>query len=156
MLNLNFEALERGFIPGPEASEQSNQGEGLTPELLGRVIAWAYRLYNSDEEFGRTDEMFSFLVTDASEMPKSISDIVHIERRIDGEYVAEVTRLMAGAQASLSVGRLNPDTYTPVFKIDPVQASHLLGLYECKFPDEVRWVKSCMRSHSRRSEDARA
>jgi hypothetical protein len=79
-------------------------------------------------------------------MPESISKVVHIEQRIGGECVTEATRLMAGAQGSLSVGRLNPDTYTPVFKIDAVQANHLLGLYECRFPQEVQWVKSRIRS----------
>lgn len=143
MGQLDFEALERG-CKGVSAEPTPR----LTPELLGRMIVWAYRLYHPEDDFGNPDEMFSVLVSSENELPASIAKTIHIDHRIDGNFVLEETRLMTGSQSSQSIGRLNPDTRTPVFKIDPVQASHLLGIYQCQFPEEVDWIKASMRKFS--------
>lgn len=140
MSQLDFEALERGCLDTPEQKKSQ-----LTPELLGRMIVWAYRLYNADDDLGQNDDLFSFLIKDSEEMPSSIAKTVHIDHRIDGDFVAEATRLITGSQNSQSIGRLNPDNLTPVFKIDSVQANHLLGIYQCQFPEEVQWIKSHIR-----------
>jgi hypothetical protein len=111
-------------------------------ETLGKLIAWASCLYASSEP-ADADDMFSILADEHSwsSMPKSIAESFHIDWQLDGSRVVEATRMMAAAQSSLAVGRLNPDTLAPIYKITPLVAQQLLDNLEGEHPEEVKWVK---------------
>lgn len=120
----------------------------LTPELLGRMIAWARYVFCGDKDLEAGPEaMFKFLLHPKEPLPPSVESIVHIKRRVDGDHVEELTRMLLGAQSSHTIGRLNPDTTAPVFKVDPILAEHTLASFAEFFPAEVKWLKAEFAGH---------
>lgn len=119
----------------------------LTPEILGRIIAYAWQV-SAEDRFGELvgDDMFAFLLQpDLEPPPPTISNILHVDERVDGRYLEERTRLIAGAQSADAVGRLNPSHVPPVYKTDLVQASFLLKQQELDFPAEAAWVRRAIK-----------
>jgi hypothetical protein len=114
-------------------------------DTLGKLIAWASCLY-APAAPADTEDMFSILVDNKTwaAMPKSIAESFHITEQVDGPHIVEATRMMAAAQSSMAVGRLNPDTLAPIYKISPLVAQQLLNKLEDDYPEEVQWVKNQM------------
>lgn len=115
----------------------------LTPELLGRMIAWARYVFRGEKDLETGPEaMFQFLLHPKKPMPTSVASIVHVNRRVDGDHVEELTRMLLGAQSSHTIGRLNPDTTAPVFKVDQILAEQTLSSFAAYYPAEVAWLKA--------------
>jgi hypothetical protein len=125
-------------------SNNAGHRSALTPELLGRIIAYAWQVAGARNSGDMHDgDMFSFLLS-SQNPPENISRLLHVENRVDGSYLEERTRLVVGAQSAEVIGRLNPSHVPPVFKGDTVQANFVLSQYESEFPQEVAWIKSAV------------
>jgi hypothetical protein len=135
---IDYEALETASYG--KRAEFGARPE-LSPEILGRIIACAWQVAGSPKGKGIGEQnMFEFLVEE--DLPSALSNILHFERRADGNvYIEERTRLMTGAQAAGLVGRLNPSHVVPIEKTDLLQANILLKQYAIFFPDEVSWIE---------------
>jgi hypothetical protein len=81
----------------------------------------------------------------ATAVPDSLAEALHVETRVDGLHVEELTQMLVGPQASGLAGRLNPDTVNLIAKSDPLQAYLVLERYASLFPTEVSWLKDNIR-----------
>lgn len=133
MTNLDFAELERNRFGdrGPAA---------LTAETLGRMMAYCWELYGP-ENTGDWAIRLSKKLLSSQDIPGPITSIIHMENRVDGQHIEELTQLVVGAQSSGTVGRVNPDTVRTLTKIDATQAHVLLLSYQDDFPEVVDWIK---------------
>ncbi len=129
-----------------ERSTWSRDGEdSLTPEILGRMVVWAALVHGTDTTVhGSGGNLFDVLArpTHIPPMPPSIRAIVHLESSVDGAHIEELTRLLAGAQSSCTIGHAAPDTAAPFYRVAPHVAAQTLASFEKFFPVEVQWLRT--------------
>ncbi|WP_374314080.1 hypothetical protein [Dongia sp.] len=111
----------------------------IDASVLGCMIASAWMADVSDHKF--PSERLAALVTSVKDVPESVRNSLHIQERLEGDYLEETTEMVVAAQSAGLVGRLNPTSVSAIFKVNPVKASQLLKSYELDYPEEVAWVK---------------
>lgn len=139
-------ALTWEFLERTGRGVGNNNGKHhISPETLGKIIAWSSCLF-SQEGILHSEDMFAFLMEQDTlrDMPTSIAEAIHFDYQLDGIHIVESTRMMAAAQSSLAVGRLNPETLSPIHKISPLIANSLLTQLQGRHGKEVAWVKEQM------------
>jgi hypothetical protein len=141
---LDFRALERESYGLPPQSVASIK---LTPELIGRLVACIRQVYSAEPYEIVPPDFFNRLFLDpTTPVPESIADILHVETRVDGVHLEELTQMLVGPQASGQAGRLNPDTVNLIAKSDPLEAYLVLERYAFLFPQEVSWLKDTIKA----------
>lgn len=113
--------------------------KAIDPRVLGCMIASAWVADVTPEKFPA--DKLSALVTADANVPDSVRRSLHIQRRIEGDYLEETTEMVVAAQTAGLFGRLNPTNVAPIFKVNSVKASQMLKLYQREYPAEVAWVK---------------
>jgi hypothetical protein len=147
MSTLNVADLERRSRPRGRL-EPSSQPE-VTADVLGRIIACAWRVESADDIAALlTPEALSArILRCADTMPEQLRDVLHIDRRVDGDEIEEASLLVLGAQSAGVLGRLNPSHATAVVRADALQAYAMLDRYEADYPEVVAWAKKVVQAH---------
>ncbi len=146
MSALDVAALER--LSQPRGRLEPPSVRDVTADVLGRIIACAWRVENADDVAALlTPEALSArILRHAEAMPEQLHDVLHIDRRVDGDEVEEASYLVLGAQSAGVLGRLNPTHATAVVKADALQAYAILDRYEADYPEVVAWAKKVVRA----------
>jgi hypothetical protein len=146
MSTLDVAALER--LSRPRGRRESSSERVVTADVLGRIIACAWRVENADDiAVLLTPEALSArILRHADTMPEKLRDVLHIDRRVDGDEVEEASYLVLGAQSAGVLGRLNPTHATAMVKADALQAYAILDRYEAEYPEVVAWAKKIMQA----------
>ena len=144
MAVLNLADLER------RSYRRAARQQPISPEVLGRIIACAWRAQNDADAsvYLTSDALSKIILEHASEMPAELTNVLHVERRIDGDQVEETTDLLVGAQRVGVLGRLNPSNVGAVLKADRMQAYALLDDFRSTYPSIVAWAEKLSTSHS--------
>lgn len=143
---IDFRRLERESYGVPAGG--SSERVRLTPELLGQLISCVLQL-EGDAAGAITSSVFQdIFLSPAAAVPESIADVLHVEDRLGGATVEEVTRMAVASQASGVAGRMNPDNVSMIPKTDRLQAHSLLSHYAVRFPSEVNWLREMVRQRS--------
>ncbi|MDX7952922.1 hypothetical protein P7D22_17290 [Lichenihabitans sp. Uapishka_5] len=142
---VDFRRLEReSYGPAVGTGERVR----LTPELLGQLVSCALQLEGNREEAISSDVFEDIFLNSGQALPTSIAGILHVEERLGGARVEEVTRMAVASQASGVAGRMNPDNVSMIPKTDRLQAHALLSYYAVSFPKEVDWLKQVVRQRA--------
>ena len=140
----NYAALERG-------ADVAADSDKLTPELLGTFIALAWQEAKGiapgsaagadifELVMSRSDQSFD-------DLPDAIQEILDYQGRPSGVKLEQLTNIKVGAQATGSIGRLNPQNIAHVYKSHPIEARFVLDKYSGRFPEVVAWVRKRARS----------
>jgi hypothetical protein len=139
-------ALERRSRPRGRLEQSS--GPEVTADVLGRIIACAWRVESADDiAVLLTPEALSArILGHADTMPERLRDVLHIDRRVDGDEIEEASLLVLGAQSAGVLGRLNPTHATAVVRADALQAYAMLDRYEADYPEVVSWAKKVVQA----------
>ena len=127
MSALDVAALER--LSRPRGRLAPSAQRDVTADVLGRIIACAWRVKNADEVAALlTPEALSArILHHADTMPEQLRDVLHVDHGVDGDEVEEASQLILGAQSAAVLGRLNPSHATAMVKADTLQAYAMLA-----------------------------
>ncbi len=143
---IDFRQLERRSY-GATADGETGRVR-LTPELLGQLISCVLQL-EGGAEGAVTSSIFQEIFLDPNgTVPESIAEVLHIEDRVGGIMVEEMTRMAVASQASGVAGRMNPDNVSMIPKTDRLQAHTLLSHYAVRFPSEIEWLRRVVRQRA--------
>jgi hypothetical protein len=146
MSALDVAALER--LSRPSARVEASSGTHVTADVLGRIIACAWRVESEDDIAAllTPEALSASILRNADTMPEQLSNVLHIDRRVDGDEIEEASFLILGAQSAGVLGRLNPTHATAVVRADALQAYAMLDRYEVDYPAVVAWVKKVVQA----------
>lgn len=137
-MDFDFAAAERAFYKEAKKPE-------LTPEILGKIVAGAWKEAKPDEHsFLNYDELTSAIVRNFTSAPAPVHEILHVDSRADGVRIVEITNLITGAQNAGCLVRGNPHNVYTHYKPDIVQTHAVLASYRFRFPDVVAWVEKML------------
>jgi hypothetical protein len=135
-MSYDFAALERRFY-------KTSKQDGLTPEVLGKIIASAWkRTYPENNTFLSYDELTRLVINHIETAPQEVKDILHFDRRPDGVRIEEMTRLIVGAQNAGFLVRANPQNVYTHIKADLMETYTMLDTYGLDFPSVVTWAQT--------------
>lgn len=134
----NFAAAERDFYRSAKKTE-------LTPEILGKIVAGAWKETRPDEHsFLTYDQLTNAIIRNFESAPGDVSEILHIDPRADGIRIVEITNLITGAQNAGCLVRGNPHNVFTHYKPDIVQTHAVLASYRFRYPAVVEWVEKML------------
>jgi hypothetical protein len=125
-MSYDFAALERRFY-------KTSKQDGLTPEVLGKIIASAWKRAHPDTRL---------VINHVETAPQEVKDILHFDRRPDGVRIEEMTRLIVGAQNAGFLVRANPQNVYTHIKADLMETYTMLDTYGLDFPSVVTWAQT--------------
>jgi hypothetical protein len=100
MSALDVAALER--LSRPSARVEASSGTHVTADVLGRIIACAWRVESEDDIAAllTPEALSASILRNADTMPEQLSNVLHIDRRVDGDEIEEASFLILGAQSA--------------------------------------------------------
>lgn len=137
-MTYDLAALERRFY-------KSSGKPRLTPEILGKIVAAAWKRRHPDSHaFPTYDQLTGIIVAKLQSAPKSVAEVLKVEQRPDGTKVEELTRMVIGAQNAGVLARANPQNAHTYIKTDLMQSYAMLDSYEAEFSDAVKWAENAI------------
>ncbi len=115
----------------------------MTPDVLGRIIACAWRVGSNDDiaTVLTPAALSRRILAHIDDVPAEMRSVLHVDRRVDGDEVEEASQLLVGAQSVGVLGRLNPTHASALVKADALQAHALLDRFEAEYPETVAWAR---------------
>jgi hypothetical protein len=138
VVDFDFAAAEREFYASARKTD-------LTPEVLGKIVASAWKGANPDEHsFLTYDQLTSTIIRNFDSAPHEVREILHMDPRPDGIKIVEITNLITGAQNAGCLVRGNPHNIFTHYKPDIVQTLVILSSYRIRYPAVVEWIENIL------------
>lgn len=142
-MSYDFAALEQRFYG-------STARATLTPEVLGKIIAGAWKQFHAgDNAFLTYEDLTDRIATHFGDAPAEVVEILQFEQRPEGVKIDETTRLIVGAQNAGFLARANPQNIYTFIKANLLQTYTMVDGYRLDFPAVVDWAEKLASANNR-------